>query len=194
MEPSQEPISVRINRIDSLLLGKLHTLKCSTHLLSKEALLDALQLLYDECNADHLKNSDKNIKQFVEKNRKSINVLKQLRVNLADFEIKNVVGRGHFGEVHLVKEKQTGDIYAMKTIKKYKSLEQYSSFEEERNIMALSVSPWITKLQYAFQDSANLYFVMEYHPGGDLFGLLNRQGGTLPESAASFYIAELVIK
>ncbi|GJQ75197.1 hypothetical protein Trydic_g9799 [Trypoxylus dichotomus] len=151
-------------------------------------------LLYDECNTEHLKDSDKNIKQFVEKNRKSINILKQLRVNLSDFDIKNVIGRGHFGEVHVVKEKQTSDIYAMKTIKKYKSLEQkYSSFEEERNIMAFSISPWLTRLQYAFHDSTNLYFVMEYHPGGDLFGLLNRQGGTLPESAASFYIAELVL-
>ncbi|KAI4463668.1 myotonic dystrophy s/t kinase-related [Holotrichia oblita] len=194
MEPSQEPISVRINRINAYILGKLDATKNFTHAFTKESLLDALQLLYDECNTDHLKNSDRNIKQFIEKNRKSISTLKQLRVNLSDFDIKNVIGRGHFGEVHLVKEIQTGDIYAMKTIKKYKSLEQkYTSFEEERNIMAFSLSPWITKLQYAFHDSANLYFIMEYHPGGDLLGLLNRQGGTLPETAASFYIAEIVL-
>lgn len=193
MEPSQEPISVRINRINAQILGKLDITKNFTNLFAKESLLDALQVLYDECNTDHLKNQDKNIKQFVETNRKSLNTLKQLRVNLSDFDIKNVIGRGHFGEVHVVKEKQTGDIYAMKTIKKYKSLEQkYSSFEEERNIMAFSISPWVTKLQYAFHDSVNLYFIMEYHPGGDLLGLLNRQGGTLPESAASFYVAELV--
>ena len=44
--------------------------------------------------------------------------LKKLRVNAADFEQKKVIGRGHFGEVYLVKEKQTGDVYAMKIMKK----------------------------------------------------------------------------
>lgn len=192
MEPSQEPISVRINRITGHIIGKLDSSRHG-NLLSKDTLLDTLQVLYDECNLDYLKNSDINVKQFIEKNKKSINSIKQLRVNISDFEVKNVIGRGHFGEVHVVKEKQTGDIYAMKTIKKHISLEQKcSSFEEERNIMAFTASPWLTSLQYAFQDSATLYFIMEYHPGGDLLGLLNRQGGTLPESAASFYIAEIV--
>ena len=44
--------------------------------------------------------------------------LKKLRVNIADFEMKKLIGRGHFGEVHLVKEKQTGNVYAMKVMKK----------------------------------------------------------------------------
>jgi citron Rho-interacting kinase len=49
-----------------------------------------------------------------------------LRVNVADFELKKVIGRGHFGEVHLVKEKQTGDVYAMKIIKKSDTLAKQS--------------------------------------------------------------------
>lgn len=44
--------------------------------------------------------------------------LKKLRVNAADFEQKKLIGRGHFGEVYLVKEKQTGDVYAMKIMRK----------------------------------------------------------------------------
>ena len=48
--------------------------------------------------------------------------LKKLRVNPTDFEQKKVIGRGHFGEVHLVKEKQTGDVYAMKVMKKAETL------------------------------------------------------------------------
>jgi citron Rho-interacting kinase len=51
---------------------------------------------------------------------------------------------------------------------------QISFFEEERDIMALSNSPWITKLHYAFQDPLNLYLVMEFHAGGDLLSLLSR--------------------
>ncbi|XP_017783793.1 PREDICTED: citron Rho-interacting kinase [Nicrophorus vespilloides] len=192
MEACKDTISVRVTRLNNQLLNK--STKDKAQLLNRECLYDALQLLFDECNSDCLKTSDKQIASFAEKYKKSIIELKQLRVNISDFEVKNVIGQGHFGEVHMVKERQTGDIYAMKTVRKYENSEQKcASFEEERNIMALAQSPWITHLQYAFQDNRNLYFVMEYHPGGDLLGLLYRQGGTLPESAASFYIAELAV-
>lgn len=81
----------------------------------------------------------------------------------------------------------------MKTIKKSDTLTHVSaSYEEERDIMAITNSPWHTSLQYAFQDSAHLYLVMEFHSGGDLYGLLDRQGGTLLESHATFYISQLV--
>lgn len=125
----------------------------------------------------------------MDKYKRTIRDLGRLRVNVTDFEIKAVIGRGHFGDVRLVKEKQTGDIYAMKTVKKCERI----SFEEERDIMARTRSNWLTSLKYAFQDDTSLFFVMEYHPGGDLHGLLCRQGGTLPESAATFYIGELVL-
>lgn len=118
----------------------------------------------------------------------------RLRVNVRDFDVKGVIGRGHFGEVHLVQEKQTGDLYALKTIKKVENMVQKNvAFEEERNIMAKTRSVWLTSLKYAFQDESTLFFVMDYHPGGDLLGLLQRQGGTIPESAAIFYLGELVL-
>jgi citron Rho-interacting kinase len=47
-------------------------------------------------------------------------------------------------------------------------------YEEERDIMAKAHSPWLTQLQYAFQDKHRLYLVMEFHPGGDLLSLLSR--------------------
>lgn len=190
MEPSKEPISVRVSKLNTQIVGKC---KISDNILNREGLLDTLQALYDECDSECLRNLDKNISTFVERNKKSILQLKQTRVNISDFDVKNVIGRGHFGEVHMVKEKQTNDVYALKIIKKHQSLEDKNiGFREERNIMAFSESTWITRLQYAFQDNANLYFIMEYHPGGDLLGLLYRQGGTLPESAATFYLAETV--
>ena len=40
--------------------------------------------------------------------------------------------------------------------------------------MAKSTSPWLTQLQYAFQDRSNLYLVMQFYPGGDLLSLLSR--------------------
>lgn len=191
MESSKEPVSVRVARLNAEIVGKSAKLY-TTNLLARESLLDALQALYEECSLENLQKYDTNIAQFVDKYKEAIKELKQLRVNVTDFEIKDVIGRGHFGEVHLVKEKQTGDVYAMKTLRKFDSDTKRTSFEEERNIMAFSNSHWLTSLQYSFQDNTYLFFVMEYHPGGDLLGLLYRQGGTLPESAATFYIAELV--
>ena len=65
----------------------------------------------------------------------------------------------------------------MKTLNKQATLDQDSSafFENERNIMANGSSPWLTALEYAFQDHENLYLVMEFHPGGDLLSFLTRQ-------------------
>lgn len=192
MEHSKDPISVRVARINSEIVGKKAKFDIDTF-LARETLLDVLQALYDECSLESLQKYDANIAKFVEKYKEKIREVKQLRVNITDFEIKNVIGRGHFGEVHLVKERQTGDLYAMKTLRKFDNEISHTSYEEERNIMAFSNSNWLTSLQYAFQDNTYLFFIMDYHPGGDLLGLLYRQGGTLPESAATFYIAELVI-
>nr|XP_023022952.1 citron Rho-interacting kinase [Leptinotarsa decemlineata] len=192
MEHSKDPITVRIARINGEITGQTAVFN-NTTLLARETLLDILQALYEECSLENLQKYDTNIAKFVEKYKETVKEIKKLRVNITDFEIKNVIGRGHFGEVHLVKEKQTGDIYAMKTVRKFENDLNRMSFEIERNIMAFSNSHWLTTLQYSFQDSTYLFFVMEYHPGGDLLGLLYRQGGTLPESAATFYISELVL-
>lgn len=192
MESAKEPISVRVAQLNSQLVSTKSPDKKS-NLLSREGLLDALNVLYEECKSDCLKNSDKHIASFINKQQTVLRELKSIRVNTGDFELKKVIGRGYFGEVHLVKEKQTNDVYAMKIVKKSDCLlDKHASYEEERNIMASGNSFWITNLQYAFQDTNYLYYVMEYHPGGDLSGLLQRQGGTIPESAARFYISELV--
>lgn len=50
--------------------------------------------------------------------------LKSLRVNRLDFESKQVIGKGHFGDVELVIEKHTKDIFAMKVLKKDNLLTQ----------------------------------------------------------------------
>lgn len=75
----------------------------------------------------------------------------QLRANAEDFIIKTLIGKGYFGNVHLVRERQTNDVYAMKKIKK--SVVTTSQVKEERDIMARRSSEWITNLQYAFQVS-----------------------------------------
>ena len=50
--------------------------------------------------------------------------LKKLRVSASDFDVKGVIGRGHFGEVKVVREKSTNDVFAMKVMKKDEILKQ----------------------------------------------------------------------
>lgn len=73
---------------------------------------------------------------------------KKLRVNLNDFQIKDLIGKGYYGEVHLAIENVTHDVYAIKKIPKISFAQS-----KERNIMAISRSDWIPALQYAFQVS-----------------------------------------
>lgn len=44
--------------------------------------------------------------------------LRALQPCLHDFEVRAVVGRGHFSEVQVVREKATGDVCALKVMNK----------------------------------------------------------------------------
>lgn len=68
--------------------------------------------------------------------------------------------------------------------------QQAAHVKAERDILAEANSSWIVKLYFSFQDSRNLYFIMEYVPGGDMMQLLILKG-VFTESLARFYIAEL---
>lgn len=90
---------------------------------------------------------------------------------------------------------------------------------EERQVLAIN-SEWFPKLYAAFQDEVNLYLVMEYAPGGDLYSILDKkqdelnkaegdgaqeekdydddgssdeEDTTLSEDEIRFYIAELIL-
>ncbi|NXH10229.1 CTRO kinase, partial [Bucco capensis] len=190
-----ESITSRISRLNLLFQGKpLFVTQQQMSPLSREGILDSLFVLFEECRNPALMKI-KHIGNFVKKYAETIAELRELQPSLKDFEVKNVVGYGHFAEVKVVREKVTGDVYAMKVMSKESLLaqEHVSFFEEERSILSQSTSPWIPQLQYAFQDKKNLYLVMEYQPGGDLLSLLNRYEEQLDESMVQFYLAELVL-
>eukprot|EP01090_Pellita_catalonica_P015224 TRINITY_DN4070_c0_g1_i5.p1 TRINITY_DN4070_c0_g1~~TRINITY_DN4070_c0_g1_i5.p1 ORF type:complete len:453 (+),score=69.34 TRINITY_DN4070_c0_g1_i5:408-1766(+) len=96
------------------------------------------------------------------------------RPSINDFEIVKPISRGSFGSVLLGKRKTTGELYAIKVLKKKLMLErnQEHHVTTERNILAATESPFVVKLYYSFQSTNNLYLVMEYLPGGDCFSLL----------------------
>ncbi|XP_046312372.1 citron Rho-interacting kinase isoform X4 [Marmota monax] len=190
-----EPIASRASRLNLFFQGKPPFMtQQQMSPLSREGILDALFVLFEECSQPALMKI-KHVSNFVRKYSDTIAELQELQPSAKDFEVRSLVGCGHFAEVQVVRERATGDIYAMKIMKKKALLaqEQVSFFEEERNILSRSTSPWIPQLQYAFQDKNNLYLVMEYQPGGDLLSLLNRYEDQLDENMIQFYLAELIL-
>lgn len=63
-------------------------------------------------------------KCFIFIDAEAIAELKELQPSVKDFEVKSVVGCGHFAEVKVVREKVTGDVYAMKVMSKESLLAQ----------------------------------------------------------------------
>ncbi|KAI0488047.1 hypothetical protein KFK09_027871 [Dendrobium nobile] len=120
--------------------------------------------------------------------------LKRHKICVDDFDLLTIIGRGAFGEVRLCREKSTGNIYAMKKLKKSEMLSrgQVEHVRAERNLLAEVASHCIVKLYYSFQDADYLYLIMEYLPGGDMMTLLTREE-ILTENVARFYIAQSVL-
>ncbi|RKO98100.1 hypothetical protein CXG81DRAFT_567, partial [Caulochytrium protostelioides] len=118
------------------------------------------------------------------------------KVSLDGFEMLRVIGHGAFGLVRLVRERSSGEVFAMKTLRKADMLRrnQESHVRAERDLLsqAAETAHWIVQLVYAFQDLDHLYFVMEYMGGGDLLGLLIKKN-IFEEEFAKFYTAEMVL-
>eukprot|EP00735_Rhodelphis_limneticus_P007810 TRINITY_DN20463_c0_g1::TRINITY_DN20463_c0_g1_i1::g.17::m.17 TRINITY_DN20463_c0_g1::TRINITY_DN20463_c0_g1_i1::g.17 ORF type:complete len:376 (+),score=76.33,sp/P28178/PK2_DICDI/56.33/9e-131,Pkinase/PF00069.20/6.8e-74,Pkinase_Tyr/PF07714.12/5.2e-36,Kinase-like/PF14531.1/9.5e+02,Kinase-like/PF14531.1/3.3e-05,Pkinase_C/PF00433.19/0.00011 TRINITY_DN20463_c0_g1_i1:96-1223(+) len=116
------------------------------------------------------------------------------KYSIEDFDLLKVVGKGSFGKVMQVRLKSTGQIYAMKILRKESVVEkkQVEHTLTERSILQKIRHPFIVELRYAFQSKDKLYFVMDFVAGGELFFHL-KQEGTFSESRARFYAAQLVL-
>lgn len=64
-----------------------------------------------------------------------------------------VVGKGSFGKVMQVRKKDTGRIYAMKTLRKEKIVkrDEIQHTLSERNVLARMDSPFLVQLKFSFQ-------------------------------------------
>ena len=115
------------------------------------------------------------------------------KMTIREFEPLTIIGRGAFGEVRVCRQKSTGDIVAIKKMRKEDMLKknQLMHVRTEREIMTSS-NEWIVNLKYSFQDEFYLYLVMDFLPGGDLMNLLMKKE-ILTEDEARFYTAEMIL-
>ena len=120
--------------------------------------------------------------------------------SIQDFVIHRTLGTGSFGRVHLGKivasyrawtfqwltfwptaqSRRNLRFYAIKVLAKEKvvRLKQVDHTNSEQGILLSISHPFIINLWGTFQDPANLYMIMDFVHGGELFTLLRKaQGG-----------------
>lgn len=95
---------------------------------------------------------------------------------LQDFTMQRTLGTGSFGRVHLVQSKHNQRFYAIKVLKKAQvvKMKQVEHTNDERRMLSRVKHPFLITLWGTFQDSKNLYMVMDFVEGGELFSLLRK--------------------
>lgn len=116
------------------------------------------------------------------------------QVSLSDFEILHLVGEGSFGKVFQVRKKDTGQVYAMKVLKKKKLVDEgeVEHTRTEKNILINNNHPFLVNLKFAFQTEKKIYFVLDYVNGGELFFHLKKER-RFDEDKVRFYAAEITL-
>ncbi|XP_070552699.1 serine/threonine-protein kinase Nek1-like isoform X2 [Ptychodera flava] len=96
------------------------------------------------------------------------------------YEKVRQIGEGSFGKALLVKSKKDGEYKVVKeiSISKMGRREREDS-KKEVSVLAKMRHPNIVCYLESFEDRGNLYIVMEYCDGGDLYKVINRQRGVL---------------
>ncbi|TID29254.1 hypothetical protein CANINC_002050 [Pichia inconspicua] len=116
------------------------------------------------------------------------------KYSLNDFQIMRTLGTGSFGRVHLVRSVHNHRYYAIKVLKKQQiiKMKQIEHTNDERRMLKLVEHPFLIRMWGTFQDSKNLFMVMDYIEGGELFSLL-RKSQRFPNPVAKFYAAEVIL-
>ncbi|KAI7887107.1 kinase-like protein [Lichtheimia hyalospora FSU 10163] len=126
--------------------------------------------------------------------KQSENQIQERPLELQDFRLLRTLGTGSFGRVHLVNSKHNDRYYAIKVLRKEDvvKLKQVAHTKNERNLLMQVSHPFIVNLWGTFQDDVNLYMVMDYVPGGELFSYL-RRSKRFSDAVAKFYAAEVFL-
>ncbi|KAH8108148.1 cAMP dependent protein kinase [Cristinia sonorae] len=120
-------------------------------------------------------------------------------LKLTDFEVKGTIGTGTFGRVLLVRLRSSSlpssqNIFAMKVLRKTDivRLRQVEHVNAERYILSRVQHPFIVDLFATFQDSLNIYMLLSYVPGGELFTHL-RRAQRFTADVTRFYLATIIL-
>lgn len=111
---------------------------------------------------------------------------------MTSYKVLQVIGKGGFSKVYLVRMKCNGKIYAMKVIsKKYAAKWGGELVKREFQLMKEVNHPFIIDLVYVFPTDDTYNLVMEYSPGNSLYhNLVTQRKFTIKN--ALIYFAEML--
>jgi len=108
-----------------------------------------------------------------------------------DFVVVRGLGAGKFGTVFLVDDIVTGRRFAMKVVPKVKHQMELAR-KELQTLLNVSDANWCSPLRGCFQDSENVYFLLDYFAAGDLQTQLER-AGPLSDHQKKVLVAEMIV-
>ena len=119
---------------------------------------------------------------------------RRAKESVLDYKSVAIIGRGAFGEVRLCRHLPSGELFAVKKMKKddMAKKNQLNHIRAERDLLVNANTSWIVGLKSSFTDSNNVYLAMEFLPGGDLMNLLIEKK-VFSENQARFYMAECIL-
>lgn len=91
---------------------------------------------------------------------------RRAKLRLAQFHIVTQVGQGGYGEVFLARKRDTGELCALKRLRKRVliKMDEVRHVLTERDILTATRTPWLVRLLYAFQDESHVYLAMVRGP------------------------------
>lgn len=98
------------------------------------------------------------------------------------YDLKDLLGSGNYGTVHSCVHHETGDIRAVKILKKEKIVD--SAFRNEIDTLKELDHPNILRIFETFEDDKNYFVVTEFCDGGELFEEIIEWGKFTEEDAA----------
>ncbi|XP_051507657.1 protein kinase C eta type-like isoform X1 [Myxocyprinus asiaticus] len=115
------------------------------------------------------------------------------KLGISNFTLLQVLGKGSFGKVMLVRLNCSDWVFAVKVLKKDIILQDDDvecTMTEKRVLSLASSHPYLTQLYCCFQTPERLFFVMEFVNGGDLMFHIQKSR-KFEENRARFYTAEI---
>mmetsp|Transcript_22682 Transcript_22682/g.41053 ORF Transcript_22682/g.41053 Transcript_22682/m.41053 type:complete len:806 (+) Transcript_22682:68-2485(+) len=117
-----------------------------------------------------------------------------VKILRSDLKRVGLLGCGGFGTVELWEHQTTQDTYALKGLSKGYIVKtgMQESVMNEKNILIMTNSSFITKLYETYNGTQTLYFLLEPCLGGELYATYNRKGLHGMEKHCRYYTAGVV--
>jgi len=108
------------------------------------------------------------------------------------FDIREIIGDGTYAEVRMCFERATGNKYALKVVDRSKYNGKESLAVNEVNLLRSIRHRNIIRLVKDLQTSHDIYMILEYANGGDLFETISSGDYSFSEQDASLYLYDIL--